>query len=192
MKSNIRQPEDNSLDFSAQFGQPVAPPALGESQKEAIRQEAVRGTSSLKQKGYYIGISRRAVQRRPPRNGKSYSVLLVEDDTMIAKLLKHLLGSAGFEVATAENRTEILKSFARTPLPDVVLLDVLLPDVNGFEVLAKLRAHPVLSTIPVVMLTGNASREDVLTGLMGGADGYITKPFNLDRVVSVVQDVLGH
>ena len=92
---------------------------------------------------------------------------------------------------TAGNRKEILTALSQKPLPDAVLLDVLLPDTNGFELLAKMRAHPRLRELPVIMLTAAASRDDVLQGLLNGADGYVTKPFDMDRVVCAVCDVLG-
>jgi two-component system OmpR family response regulator len=79
----------------------------------------------------------------------------------------------------------------RQPLPDLILLDVNLPDVNGFDILAKMRQHPVLKIIPVVMLTAEATRESVLKGLQGGADGYVTKPFEPDLLVNAVKAVLG-
>jgi two-component system OmpR family response regulator len=72
-----------------------------------------------------------------------------------------------------------------------VLLDVLLPDVDGFEVLLKIRQHPSLRTMPVVMLTAKATRDAVLRGLAGGADGYITKPFEIEALIKAVKVVLG-
>jgi two-component system, OmpR family, response regulator len=66
-----------------------------------------------------------------------------------------------------------------------------LPDADGFEVLARLRQHAALKTIPVVMITAEATREAVLKGLQAGADGYITKPFEPDWVVTAVRQVLG-
>ncbi|MBM3347930.1 MAG: response regulator [Betaproteobacteria bacterium] len=75
--------------------------------------------------------------------------------------------------------------------PDAVLLDVILPDANGFDILARIRQHPVLKAIPVIILTARATREDVLHGLAGGADGYITKPFDPDTLLRGVRAVLG-
>ena len=75
--------------------------------------------------------------------------------------------------------------------PDLVLLDVQLPDANGFDILAKMRQHPVLRLMPVIMLTAEATREAVLKGLQGGADGYVTKPFEPDMLISAVKAVLG-
>jgi len=72
-----------------------------------------------------------------------------------------------------------------------VLLDVELPDANGFDVLARMRQHAVLKSIPVIMITAEATREAVRNGLHAGADGYITKPFEPDCVVTAVREVLG-
>ena len=190
-KTNLRVPEDNNLDFTASFASPAKKASLSTTEKTGFGLEAVRGASQLEQNGYYISIARRAVASRPPRNGSTHALLVIEDDPMTAKLLKLLFAGEGFEVVTAGNRKEILTALAQKPLPDAVLLDVLLPDTNGFELLAKMRAHPGLRELPVIMLTAAASRDDVLQGLLNGADGYVTKPFDMDRVVSAVCDVLG-
>jgi len=102
-----------------------------------------------------------------------------------------VLASEGFKVHVAKDRAEIVAELRRPPRPDLVLLDVSLPDVDGFEVLLKIRAHPVLKILPVVMLTAKATREAVLSGLAGGADGYITKPFEIDVLLKAVKVVLG-
>jgi len=91
----------------------------------------------------------------------------------------------------AANRAEILDAFRQPPLPDLVLLDVTLPDANGFDILAKMRQHPALKTVPVIMLTAEATREAVLKGLLAGADGYVTKPFEPEVLTTAVNAVLG-
>ncbi len=78
-----------------------------------------------------------------------------------------------------------------TPLPDVILLDVNLPGTDGFDILTRVRQHPTLRAIPVIMLTAQTSRKDVLRGLAGGANGYITKPFEHDALVKSLRAVLG-
>jgi two-component system OmpR family response regulator len=67
----------------------------------------------------------------------------------------------------------------------------MLPDADGFDILAAIRRHPALSAVPVVMLTAKATREGVLKGLAGGADGYITKPFEMDVLMKAIGVVLG-
>jgi len=192
MKSQIRLPDDTNLDFTWNSDQGAASPVPGSTNDDLRRFEALRGAAVLEQRGYYIGIGRGAVNPIPPRNGKGYSVLIVEDDAMTAKLLKLLLVSEAFEVSVARNKDEIQVALSQAPLPDVILLDVLLPDADGFDLLSRIRAHAAFSEIPVVMLTGRASREDVQQGLESGATGYITKPFDMDKVVDIVRSVLGN
>ena len=155
------------------------------------KKEAAATTLLLQQQGYFVRIVRRAKFRRKPEDAGMLSVLVVEDEASLANLLKHVLTNEGFNVRTAKNRDEILAGLRQPPRPDLVLLDVVLPDVDGFLVLQKIRQHPGLKNVPVVMLTAKATRDAVLKGLAGGADGYITKPFEIDVLVKAVNVVLG-
>jgi two-component system, OmpR family, response regulator len=118
-------------------------------------------------------------------------VLVVEDDTAFSELLRNLMSLHGFQPRIARNRAEVIAGLAQVPSPDLVLLDVRLPDANGFDILLRMKQHPSLKTIPVVMLTGEATREAVMQGLAGGADGYVTKPFELESLLNAVGSVLG-
>ena len=109
----------------------------------------------------------------------------------LSKLLKTFLALEGFVTRTAMKREEVLNEFRSPPVPDLVLLDVMLPDADGFEILAAMQRHPVLKTVPVIMLTAKATRESVQRGIVGGADGYITKPFEVDVLMAAVKVVLG-
>jgi two-component system, OmpR family, response regulator len=155
------------------------------------RKETTATTVLLQQQGYFVRIARRASTVKKPEETQVLSVLVVEDEARLATLLKHVLANEGFDVRTAKDRNEIVAEFRRGPRPDLVLLDVMLPDVDGFEVLQKIRQHPGLKDVPVVMLTAKATRGAVLKGLAGGADGYITKPFEIDVLVKAVNVVLG-
>ena len=186
-----RAPKDTSLDFTKHFKGKVAAPVLSAAQRERIHKESHEGATLLQRHGYYVSIAKRASGKIPPRSGGKHSVLLVEDDPDIARLVKLLLESEGFQAQVAANRAEIVRAMAKVPLPDLVLLDVMLPDADGFDVLRKIRAHPALKNLRVIMLTARATREDVMQGLESGADGYITKPFDLDRLVEGVNAVLG-
>jgi two-component system OmpR family response regulator len=115
----------------------------------------------------------------------------VDDDTDLQKLIGTYLKLEGFITRAAFKRDDILIALRRQPTPDLILLDVHLGDANGFDILAKMRLHPVLKSMPVVMLTAEATRESVLRGLQAGADGYITKPFEVESVVAAVKAVLG-
>ena len=155
------------------------------------KKEAAATTLLLQQQGYFVRIVRRAKTREKPEERKMLSVLVIEDERYLANLLKHVLENEGFSVRTAKSRDEVVAEFRQPPRPDLVLLDVSLPDVDGFLVLLKIRQHPGLKTLPVIMLTAKATRDAVLKGLAGGADGYITKPFEIEVLVKAVNVVLG-
>jgi len=153
--------------------------------------EADQTHSILQEQGYYVRISRRAKTARAEGAAGAIQVLAVDDDPDIGKLLRTCLGLEGFDARVAANRAEIVAALRQPPLPDLVLLDVMLPDADGFEVLARMRQHAALKTVPVIMLTAKATREAVLRGLHGGADGYVTKPFQIDSLMQAVRVVLG-
>ena len=153
--------------------------------------EAERGASSLKQDGYYVRIARRPAGKREVKEGQKFTVLVVDDDPDLTKLMRTYLTLEGFVPRLAGNRAEFLAMLRQSPIPDLVLLDVELPDVNGFDILVKMRQHAALKAIPVVMLTAEATRQAVLKGLLAGADGYVTKPFDPEAVTTAVKAVLG-
>lgn len=150
--------------------------------------------------GYYVSIARRAATRKRPSAGIvygdqeawTYTVLVVEDNPDIQRSLRLLLSFEKFTPRLAGNRNEIVAELRKQPSPDLILLDVNLPDANGFDILARIRQHPVLKSIPVIMLTAQANRHDVLRGIAGGADGYITKPFENEILLRGVRAVLGY
>jgi two-component system OmpR family response regulator len=114
-------------------------------------------------------------------------LLVVEDEPSIRELLCASLRFAGFTVSSAATGGEALQA-ARSDTPDLVLLDVMLPDRDGFEVVRRLRANGV--RVPVLYLTARDSPDDRITGLTIGGDGYITKPFSLEEVIARVTAVL--
>ena len=179
-----------SLDFVDFFSgnKPRAPSAAATAEAEKA---SVATTLLLQQRGYFVRIARRPGTMRGPAPAHAPSILVVEDEFVLSNMLKHVLEAGGFGVRTAKNRAQIAAELRRTPLPDLVLLDVMLPDVDGFEVLLKIRQHPVMHSMAVMMLTAQATREAVLKGLAGGANGYITKPFEIPALVTAVQAVLG-
>jgi two-component system OmpR family response regulator len=182
--------QELNLDFSYFFAPRPAEQASA-ADAEKTQGEAEKVTVSLKLNGYYVSIARKSATRREPTSGTSHTILVVEDDPELKRALGYLLKMEKFTPRVASNRAEILDALRVPPLPDLALLDVGLPDTNGFEVLAGMRNHPQLKSIPVIMLTGMASRDDVVRGLVGGADGYITKPFDRDVLLTGVRAVLG-
>jgi two-component system, OmpR family, response regulator len=176
-------------DFGAMFEVPVD--TMPESVSAEIRDEAEKGMLSLSSSGYYIGVAQRAAAKKTPNNGSKYSVLLIEDNLQFSTAVRMLLKLEGYEPRVASNRDEIVAALRASALPDVILLDVNLPGTNGFDILARVRQHPALKEIPVIMLTAQTSRRDVLRGLAGGANGYITKPFEHEALVQSLRAVLG-
>jgi CheY-like chemotaxis protein len=153
--------------------------------------EAEGGTSILKKKGYYVRIARRPQDARDAKESGKPTILVIDDDPDLQKLIRTYFVMEGFLPRAAFKVPEIVIALRQQPVPDLILLDVQLPDGNGFDILARMRQHPVLKTMPVVMLTAEATRESVLKGLQLGADGYITKPFEPDVLVNAVKAVLG-
>ena len=153
--------------------------------------EAAAGLRSLQRSGYFVRIARRQPDAPAMPVGRGARVLVVEDDANVASFVSSYLAFEGFDTVVAANRTETLAELRKPPVPALILLDVMLPDVDGFEILASLRRHGAFQKVPVIMLTGKATREAVLKGLTLGADGYVTKPFEPDAMMTAVRTVLG-
>jgi two-component system OmpR family response regulator len=113
-------------------------------------------------------------------------VLVVDDDPRICRVLAHYLGKEGYEVRTALDGQEMRRRIAEAP-PDLVVLDLMLPDEDGLTLARELRAH---SDVPIIILTGKTGTADEVTALEGGADDYITKPFDQRSLLAHVHAVL--
>ena len=122
------------------------------------------------------------------KSGQRY-VLIAEDEEVTNALIATILKSAGFECASAGNGQEALE-MAKQKKPDIVLLDVAMPRLNGFETLAALRAQPETRGLPIIMLTGEKSENEIVRGFELGAEDYIVKPFNARELVARVDRVL--
>ena len=116
-------------------------------------------------------------------------VYILEDDDNIRKLINYSLKSQGFEVQDFALPSAFWSAL-QTKNPDLLLLDIMLPEEDGISILKKLRSNPKTSTIPVIMLTAKDSEYDVVTGLDSGADDYVTKPFGMMALVSRIKAVL--
>jgi two-component system OmpR family response regulator len=118
------------------------------------------------------------------------NLLVVEDDPTLRELLAASLRFAGFAVSTTASGAEALRIAGRRP-PDLVVLDVMLPDFDGFEVLRRLRdgAAPARD-VPVLFLTARDAGEDKVAGLTAGGDDYVTKPFRLEELVARIRAIL--
>ena len=116
-------------------------------------------------------------------------VLVVDDEADALELIEFNLRAAGFDVLTVPDGAQALNK-ARAVLPDLILLDVMLPEVDGLQVCKALRRDPATAAIPIIMLTAKAEEIDRVLGLELGADDYITKPFSVRELVLRVKNIL--
>lgn len=119
----------------------------------------------------------------------SARILIVDDDPAIRRLLNHSLELEGYLVATASDGEEAL---AQLPVadPDVVVLDIMMPRMNGLDVLERIRRDPNTADLPVILLTAKAAKEDVWEGWQRGVDYYMTKPFDVEELLRFIEYVL--
>lgn len=119
----------------------------------------------------------------------AHKILAVDDEKHIVRLVEINLKKAGYEVMTAGNGREALDAVALST-PDLIVMDVMMPEMDGFAALKKLKENPATSNIPVIMLTAKAQDADVFKGWQSGADLYLTKPFNPAELLTFVQRIL--
>jgi two-component system OmpR family response regulator len=124
------------------------------------------------------GVAERIVMRRA--DGNPISVLVVDDEAVLAEMVSMALRYEGWNITTAADGNAAIAS-AKTARPDAVVLDVMLPDMSGLEVLRKLREQN--PHLPVLLLTAKDAVEDRIAGLTAGGDDYVTKPFSIEEVV---------
>lgn len=117
------------------------------------------------------------------------TALLIEDDPTAARLMELMLSSEGYQLVVAQNGLQGLK-MARANPPDLILLDLMLPGQDGFEVLHQLRAEPRTADIPVIIVSAKAQTTDMQTATKIGADAYLTKPYKRAELVSLVGSLL--
>jgi two-component system, OmpR family, response regulator RpaA len=117
------------------------------------------------------------------------NILVIEDDDIVARTIERSLRGEEFRVDLASSGVEGLKA-ARRHRPDLIILDVIMPGMDGFAVCREIRADPVLMPIPVLFLTAKVKDEDKITGFNAGADDYLCKPFNIDELILRVRAIL--
>jgi PAS domain S-box-containing protein len=119
-------------------------------------------------------------------DGVTHRILLIEDDTDLRETVSECLSHEGFEVILAENGSQGIQKAIQVR-PDVVVCDITMPGITGYEVFNILRQINSTSVIPFIFLSAKASKEDILLGLHLGADDYITKPFDIPHLISVIK-----
>lgn len=119
----------------------------------------------------------------------AHRILIVDDEPSIVIALQFLMAREGYEVAVAGDGEAALQAVAERP-PDLVILDVMMPRLNGFDVCRRLRAEPRFSGVRVLMLTAKGREVEMARGLGLGADAYVTKPFSTAELVAEVRRLL--
>jgi len=179
--------DDGSIDFlTADIAMDPQSAALKMAEGELIKARA-----DLKRRGFYVSIARRAARKVRPVNGRGHHVLVIEDDPLLAGMYRHLLSMMGCSASTASNRMEMEVSVRELLRPDLVLLDLNLPDINGFDALHWFSNHEKFGSTPVLVASADTSKEAIVRAIALGADGYITKPIVVDSFIDSIRAILG-
>jgi DNA-binding response OmpR family regulator len=117
------------------------------------------------------------------------SILVVEDDEIVAKTIERVLRGDEFKVSVANSGVEGLQ-LARRNVPKLVILDVIMPGMDGYTVCREMRIDPLLENVPILFLTAKAKDEDKIVGFKAGADDYLGKPFNIDELLLRIRAIL--
>jgi two-component system, OmpR family, response regulator RpaA len=120
---------------------------------------------------------------------ETVNILVIEDDDIVAKTIERCLRGGEFHVTLAGSGVEGLQVARRNP-PHMVILDVIMPGMDGYAVCREMRADPLLCNVPILFLTAKTKDEDKITGFNAGADDYLSKPFNLDELILRIRAIL--
>lgn len=175
----------NERDFSSRGADQTL--ALGQGR---LQHDAATVSASLARTGAYLAADRLSHRPTPQKAPADTVVLIVEDDPDQLALADLRVTMAGYKVRVAASVNAFLQTMLDHGAPDLLLLDVELPDGDGFEVLAKMRRHQALGWLPIVMLTARSDAADIGKGLILGADGYVTKPYSKNILADVIRRVL--
>ena len=184
----MNKQDSNDLDFTAILNaraKTTEAPAL----PKKVPEEIIIGAKALKQGGYFVNITNPRVRRiaRP----ETANILIVEDEPSTLLLIDHVLTRAGYRTRKAATGATFVTVIKQPPIPDLILLDLELPDVSGVVILTKLRQHPGTKEVPIVVLSARSEPKDVFQCMNLGADGYITKPTKASVMLQAVKAVLG-
>jgi two-component system, OmpR family, response regulator len=186
-------PASNRSEFTSYFSTAtqIPEPPISEQARKRYDDLGIVGVSELAEKGYDASGQARSSAVR----GKALeetTILVVDDDGGAVEVIRRVLEGAGYKTRAARNRAQLAEEVGRTPIPDLILLDVdLAPGLSGFNVLNKLRQHSALRRIPVIMLTMLGGRDNIAKGLGLGAAAYLVKPARPAALVDAVRAVLG-
>ena len=180
--------ELDAITFTGAALPPQAP--LTDDDRKRLAKATVVAGATLLRSGSFLSADRIANLPRLRKLPVQTVILLVEDDPDQAALGELRIQMAGYQVRTVDRAKALSRYLRQEARPDLLLLDVMLPDGNGFDILAQLRGRPEFSTLPIVMLTVKAELVHIRNGLALGADGYITKPYSKAQLAEVIGHVL--
>jgi CheY-like chemotaxis protein len=186
------KPANHLGDFTLASARAPRLPTLPDEDNTRLAARTVIAGATLLRSGSFVADER--VANLPPvgKLPSETNVLLVEDDESQALLGELRLSLAGYQVRTVGSAKGLSRTLRQDERPDLLLLDIMLPDGDGFDILGKLRGWPEFASLPVVMLTAKAELSDIHRGLALGADGYITKPYSKEQLAEVIGRVLKH
>ncbi|HEY8252791.1 MAG TPA: response regulator [Burkholderiales bacterium] len=168
---------------------PQLPPLPDEDSLRFAKTTVIAGATLLRS-GSFLAVDRIANLPALAKAPAKTVVLLVEDDPDQMALGELRLQMAGYQVRSVDRAKALSRFLREQARPDLLLLDVMLPDGNGFDILSRLRARPEFAMLPIVLLTVKAELADIRKGLVLGADGYITKPYSKNQLAEVIGRVL--
>lgn len=187
------------LDFTGVFNlrelreppPPPPPPVAPAPKPRPVPKDLMVGVKSLKKHSYFVNMTR----PRPKRvvDPAKTTVLLVEDDSPTRNILNFILTRGeGYLTRQASDVKTFVLALQTKPLPNVVILDLELPGgVSGFKILQKIRAHPIIKDMPVIIFSGHSGPQELQQGLSLGADAYLSKPAKAEAIVAAIKGVLG-
>ena len=129
------------------------------------------------------------IRKRGALIQNKYKILIVEDDVNIRNIVSTILETSGYQVLLAKS-CAMAKTIFASHLPDLIILDVMLPDEDGLSIVKKIRSNPESRKIPVIMVTAKTTELDKVKGLDMGADDYLTKPCNMERLLARIKNLL--
>jgi len=118
------------------------------------------------------------------------TILLVDDEPDFVETVEFFLSGSDYQVLVAKNGKNALEQ-VKNQKPDLILLDVMMPEMDGLEACKRLKKDPATNSIPIIMLTAKGRKEDVVEAIAAGADSYVVKPFNLTDLVERIEGILG-
>jgi two-component system, OmpR family, response regulator len=181
----VPEGEEHNRDFSIRSSDRTL--ALDQAE---VREAAKIAGNSLARTGAYLSEDRLRSRPASVKPAADTVILIVEDDPDQLALADLRVSMAGYKVRVAASVNGFLQALVDEGAPDLLLLDVMLPDGDGFDVLAKMRRHQALGSLPIVMLTARNDPGDIGRGLVLGADGYVTKPYTKNLLANVIRRVL--